>query len=215
MSPRSARALAGREGDAGVLLREHLLDTADRLLAQGDVATITARALARAADVSDGVLYNHFADKNDVLLTALVRRFGRLVARFQAAAPTPGTRTVEENLEQLASSLLDLHSAAIPLIAKLLAQPALLERFLGDIHQPGEPFGGKLIRDLVVDYVAAEQRLGRLASSDAAAAADLLIGGVALLALPWAAAPRNDRLGALVATLLNGLCSHPDQRSTR
>jgi AcrR family transcriptional regulator len=69
MSPRSARALAGREGDAGVLLREHLLDTADRLLAQGDVATITARALARAADVSDGVLYNHFADKNDVLLT--------------------------------------------------------------------------------------------------------------------------------------------------
>ncbi len=204
------------EGDAGVLLREHLLDTADRLLAQDDVATITARALARAADVSDGVLYNHFADKNDVLLTALVRRFGRLVARFQAAAPTPGARTIEENLEQLAGSLLDLHSAAIPLVAKLLAQPALLQRFLAGIHQPGEPFGGKLIRDLVVDYLAAEQRLGRLApSGDAAAAADLLIGGVALAALPWAAAPRDDGLSALVATLINGLSADPDQRSTR
>ena len=177
------------------------------------MAAITARELARAADVSDGVLYNHFSDKNEVLLTALVRRFGRLVARFQAAVQTPGRRTIEGNLEQLAGALLELHRAALPLIAKLLAQPALLQRFLGDIHRPGEPFGGKLIRNLVVDYVTAEQRSGRLASGDAAAAGDLLIGGVALLAVPGTA-QRDDRLSALVATLMNGLCP-PDQRGAQ
>jgi len=212
--PRKARATAGREGDAAVVLREHLLDTADRLLAEGDVGSITARALARAADVSDGVLYNHFADKNDLLLQALVRRFGRLVAEFQAAVPAVGGGTVEESLDTLAQALLALHGAAFPLIAKLLAQPALLQRFLVEIHASSEPFGGKLIRDLVVDFVTAEQRTGRLAGGDPEAAADLLIGGVAVIALPFVGAARGDRLNALVETLLDGL-DHSKGRDTR
>jgi len=211
---RRARAVAGREGDAAVVLREHLLDTADRLLAEGDVETITARELARAADVSDGVLYNHFADKNDLLLRALVRRFGRLVAEFQAAVPAPGDGTVEQSLGKLARALLALHGATFPLIGKLLAQPALLKRFLVDIHASNEPFGGKLIRDLVIDFVAAEQRAGRLAGGDPAAAADLLIGGVAVVALPFGGGARGDRLDALVGTLLTGL-DHSHARSAR
>ncbi len=202
---RTARALAGRTGEPAVLMRDHLIDAADRLLAKSDVTSITARELARAAGVSDGVLYNHFADKNDLLVTALVRHFGRLVAELQADLPIPATATAEENLQRLAGSLLELHRAAFPLLGKLLAEPALLQRFVAEIHRAGEPFGGAVIRELVVDYIAAEQRVGRLANVDASAAADLLIAGVALLALPWGAAPRDDRLRKLVRTLLNGL----------
>src|SRR5260370_7842513 len=131
-------------------MRDHLIDVADRLLANKDVTSITARELARAADVSDGVLYNHFADKNDLLVTALVRHFGRLVAELQADLPTPATATAEENLQRLAGSLLELHRAAFPLLGKRLAQPALLQRFVAQTHRAAEPFGASPIPQPVV-----------------------------------------------------------------
>src|SRR5258708_38545831 len=139
-------------------MRDHLIDAADRLLANKDVTSITARELARAADVSDGVLYNHFADKNDLLVTALVRHFGRLVAELQNDLPTPATATAEENLQRLAGSLLELHRAAFPLLGKLLAEPALLQRFVAEIHRAGAPFAGAVIRELLRDYIAAQPR---------------------------------------------------------
>lgn len=65
MSPRRAKATLGRVGtDPATALREHLVDTAERLLAEKQVGAITTREIARAAGVSDGVLYNYFADKD-------------------------------------------------------------------------------------------------------------------------------------------------------
>ncbi len=101
MSPRRARAVSGLDGDPATALREHLIDVAERLLSERQVSAITTRDIARTAGVSDGVLYNYFADKNDLLLTALVRRYGRIVARFEADLPQPGTATVEAHGRRL------------------------------------------------------------------------------------------------------------------
>jgi AcrR family transcriptional regulator len=211
MSPRVARAVSGVEGDAGAALRAHLLDVAERLLAERSVTAITTRELARAAEVSEGVLYNYFADKNDLVLTALVRRFAALVARLEGAAPAAGEGSLAENVATLAEGLFALHVEAMPIIGKLLGEPSLLHRFMQDIHARTQPFGGKQIRDAVLRYLGNEQRLGRLAPGvDVDAATDLLIGGVALLAVPtlMGAPPRaaqKAQARSFAQTLVGGL----------
>src|SRR6266702_3130793 len=157
-----ARAVADREGDPGLALREHLIAVAEELLAERQLSAITTRDLAGAADVSEGVLYNYFADKTELLLTALVRRFTGIVERLHANLPKPGSKTVEENLTVFAEALLELQTDALPVFGKVLTEPALLRRFMDDIHSPRRAFGGKQIRDPLVDYLGGEQRLGRI-----------------------------------------------------
>ena len=148
MSPRRARALSDAVGDPAAALREHLIDVAERLLSERQVSAITTRDIALAADTSEGVLYNYFADKNDLLLTALVRRFGHLVARFLADLPEAGSSTVADNLAAFARALLELHADALPIAGKMLAEPKLLRRFIDEIHR--DPLGGHQIRDALV-----------------------------------------------------------------
>src|SRR5262249_61477702 len=75
MSPRWAKATRGRAGnDPATALREHLINTAEKLLTEKQAGAITTREIARAAGVADGVLYNHFADKHDLILAAPIPR---------------------------------------------------------------------------------------------------------------------------------------------
>ncbi len=207
--------MRGAAGDPATALREHLIDAAEMLLSQRRVAAITTRDIAREADVSDGVLYNYFADKNELLLTALVRRFTGLVERLRTAMPEPGSGTVEANLRLVARALYDLHADASPIVGSLLTEPVLLHRFMGAVHSADEPFGGKQIRDTIVAYVAAEQGAGRLAPADAGAAADLLIGATATLVFTGYLRSGPDlveRLPTVVDTLVRGLAPQRRRR---
>jgi AcrR family transcriptional regulator len=217
--PRQARAVAGREGDPGLALREHLIAVAEVLLAERQVSAITIRDISGAADVSEGVLYNYFADKTDLLLTALVRRFSGIVEQMHANLPDPGSATVEANLGVFAEALLDLYTDALPIFGKLLTEPALLRRFMDDIHSPHKTFGGKQIRDPLVEYLAGEQKLGRIGAVDVEAAADLVVGAVATVAfngLLGAVTPAGarKRLPAIAATLVHGLERATPRRRT-
>ena len=200
--PRRAAAVA-EGGD----LREHLLATAERLLAELPAPRLTTRELARAAGVSDGVLYNYFADREELVLAALVRRFAQLVERFQADLPAPGTHTLEQNLRSFAEASLELHLDAVPLVASLLAEPALLRRFMVEIHR--EPLGGPQLVGPVSAYLEAERAAGRAGDVDAEAAADLLVGAIVMRAFTTLlGAKRSDlaeRLPGLVHVLVRGL----------
>jgi len=204
--PRRAAAVA-EGGD----LREHLLAATERLLAEGPPQTLTTRAIARAAGVSDGVLYNYFADREDLVLAALVRRFAGLVERFHAALPEPGTRPLEESLRAVAEAALEIHVDAAPIVAGLVAEPALLRRFMIEIHR--EPLGGPQLVGPVAAFLDAERSAGRVAAVDTAAAADLLVGAIVMRALTTLlGVPRDEvaeRLPALVDALVRGLAPRP------
>ncbi len=215
MSPRRAKGVKGRVGDdPATALRNHLIDTAERLLAERPVAAITTRDIARAAEVSDGVLYNYFAGKDELLVTALVRRFGNIVARHDADLPLPGSATVEENLNAFARASLGQLAEALPLVAALLTEPPLLHRFFEEVH--GESFGPQLIFVRLSEYLRGECELGRLPAVDVEAATDLLIGATSLVALSHAlGAPGVDvdaRLPAMVGLLTRGLAATPPPR---
>ena len=169
------------------------------------MTSITARDLAREAGVSDGVLYNYFADKSELLLTALLGRFDELLEDFEASLPTPGSGSVEKNVRAFAEALLQFDIDGFPLFAKLLGDPPLLRRFLVETHR--RPLYTERVRKPVVDYLAGERRRGRIAKVDPEAAADLLIGGIAQLALTTVTGgrPPARRLPAIVDTLVKGI----------
>ena len=214
MSPRRAKVFRGStDPDPVTQLREHLIDAGERLLTErGQVGSITTRDITRAAGVSDGVLYNYFADKNDLLVTSLVRRFSRIVGQFDTDLPEPGTGTVEDNLTTLALAILRLHGAGLPLLVGLLGEPDLLRRFLDQIHR--SPTGPQVIPHRLIEYLAAEQALGRISSTAFDAATTLIAGGAAMLALSSVILERPleelaAQLPGMMRLLVHGLAAPP------
>jgi len=171
-----------RDGDAAAALREHLVAVAASLLAERQVSAITTRDIARAAGVSDGVLYNYFADKNELLVAGLVRRFETVAAWSGSNLPAPGSGTVEDNLVAYLRALYDLTHDSFPTIAGLVGEPGLLARVIDEIHRPGQGILPFLNR--IGEYLHGEQQLGRVrADADLGAAMLLLTGTCGTLAM--------------------------------
>jgi AcrR family transcriptional regulator len=210
MSPRRAKAVGGRVGDdPATALREHLIDVTEGLLSHAPIAAITTRDIARAAEVSDGVLYNYFDDKTALILAALVRRYHRLARRFYDSLPEAGAATVEDNIVAFAKGLFDLLDEALPTVAGLLTEPVLFHRMLDEIHR--DELSPQLMQARLGEYLIEEQRLGRLPAVDVAPVGALLMGSVAVMALSSHFAPMPNpvapsvQLRPIVATILRGL----------
>ncbi|WP_433332804.1 TetR/AcrR family transcriptional regulator [Spirillospora sp. CA-294931] len=198
MSPRKAAALRGGEST----LREHLIATAARLIAERGTAGLTVRAIAREAGVADGVLYNHFADKEELLACAL-RAHVTAAGRALGALPEPGRGDLAANLRAHVLHGLALHRAILPAFAGLIGRPAVLARF-GDLSDPGEDW-----RDRLLAYLRAERELGRLApDARVEAAASMIVGTcheTVLAALLGSPDPPPPDIDGLVTTLLTGI----------
>jgi AcrR family transcriptional regulator len=212
MSPRRAKAVGGgRVGDdPAAALRELLIDATEGLISRGSISAITTRDIARAAGVSDGVLYNYFADKQELILAALVRRYQRLARRFFDSRPQAGTGTVEDNLVGFASRLLDLLVEALPIVAGLMTEPVLFHRMLDQIHRDDE-LSPQAMQAGLGAYLVEEQRLGRLGEVNVTPVGTLLMGAVVVIAMESQFTPvpvpagGDPRLRAAVSTILRGL----------
>ncbi len=175
--------MRGRVGDdPATALREHLIDTAEQLIAVTPITSITTREIARTAGVSDGVLYNYFEDKNELLVEALLRKYRVLVEEFTARMPEPGVATISDNLNCLADALYDLTRQFVPVVAGLITDPLLFHKFFATLH--AQPNGPDQLRQPLLDYLDGERRLGRIpADADIDAITLLLLGPTAMLAL--------------------------------
>lgn len=169
VSPRRAAALRGA-GD-GQSLREHLIATAERMISSRGTAALTVREIAREAGVADGVLYNYFDGKEDLLANAVAARV-RTIEAGLGDLPRPGEGDVAENLRAHVRYGIALHRALLPLMAGLRPEPEVLRRFTGLVG-PDTNWRDELLR-----YLRAERDLGRLAPGAAVEAAAAMIVGV-------------------------------------
>ncbi|PSL56126.1 TetR family transcriptional regulator [Saccharothrix carnea] len=188
-------------------LRDHLIAATTRLIAERGTAGLTVRDIARAADVAVGVLYNHFADKEELLALALhqhVRDVERRIGR-------PGTEgTPAENLHAFVTHALAAHTAFLPAFAGLIGQPEVFARFDA---LPNPMAGGRGLHTALADYLRTEQANGRVtADTDPDAVATLVVGACHELVLPHVFRGRSEppdvppgRVEALVATVLHGI----------
>ena len=208
MSPRKPAAL--RDGD-GRDLRDYLIATAARLIGERGSAGLGVRDIAREARVSDGVLYNYFEDKEDLLAHALLAHVGTVMTG-RPRMPPAGTGTVADNLRLFIDMGLGALVRVVPAFTGLLSQPKVLTRFHamvgGDAafageaatggeagRGPGEDHsappdspddGGPAGLPAILDaYLRAEQRLGRIdRAADIEAAVTLVVGAIHGQVLP-------------------------------
>jgi AcrR family transcriptional regulator len=117
-----------RDG-SGQNLREHLIVTAARLIDQRGSAGLAVRDIAREAKVADGVLYNYFEDKEDLLAHALLAHVGNVMASAPQLLPPPGEGTLAENLRVFIEGGMASLLRVTPAFAGLLSQPKVLTRF--------------------------------------------------------------------------------------
>ncbi len=187
-----------RDG-GGQNLREHLIATAARLIDQRGSAGLAVRDIAREAQVADGVLYNYFQDKEDLLAHALLAHVGTVMA--SAPQPPPaGTGTVPENLRLFIERGLAVLVRVMPAFAGLLSQPQVLRRFHtmvggdaafgaaaddgedADRHadqNPPRDAGPRGLPEILTAYLRAEQQLGRIDSAaNLDAASNLIMGAI-------------------------------------
>jgi AcrR family transcriptional regulator len=125
MSPRKPAALRGGDGQN---LREHLIATAARLIAQRGASGLAVRDIAREARVADGVLYNYFQDKDDLLAQALLAHVGTVMGT-RAPAPRAGSNTVAENLREFIETGMRTLAQVAPAFAGLVSEPGVMTRF--------------------------------------------------------------------------------------
>lgn len=109
-------------------LRGHLVATAARLIGERGGAGIGVRDIAREAQVADGVLYNYFADKEDLLANALLAHVAA-VRTGLPGMPEPGAGTVAGNLASFIETGLQWLGRVAPAFAGLATQPGVLSRF--------------------------------------------------------------------------------------
>jgi AcrR family transcriptional regulator len=115
--------------DNGQNLREYLIETAARLIDQRGSAGLAVRDIAREAKVADGVLYNYFEDKEDLLVHALLAHVGNVMASAPALLPPPGEGTVAGNLRVFIDGGITTLLRVTPAFAGLMSQPKVLARF--------------------------------------------------------------------------------------
>ena len=213
MAPRRAAAVRDL-GEEGLTLSDHLVATTDGLLEDTSLGTLTTRRIARAAGVSDGVIYNHFPDKPALILTAVLRRYARLVDRFELATPIAGQGSVTRQLQAFAHALSDLEADALLQGAGLLADPGLLEPFWTEIHRV--PVGIGRLRQPLIDYLVAERDRGAIDPSiDVEAVTTLVFGASGIVALTLRVNRHADRaaleaqLDAAIETIMIGIGPRP------
>lgn len=186
--------------------RDRMLDAAAHVMRTRGLARATTKEIAKEAGFSEAALYKHFSDKTDLFLAVLTERTpsdlnGVLAGLLDAVERKP----VREVLEEVARTAVGFYRQTFPIAGSLYSDARLLAAHRRALAERG--YGPHHPRDVLADYLAAEQRAGRVkATADPKAAAQLLLGACMFTAFLETFGTSCDDVGeTLVSTLLDGL----------
>ncbi len=155
--------------------RERILTAAIDVMRANGIAAATTRAIAARAGVSEALIYRYFKNKIDVLRTAIREQvtpefWDVLNGLRSAETEQPGLV-----VQRVARAALRYYHDLIPLLAAVFSDNALIEWYRTSLieHDAGPH---RAIR-ILGDYLAGEQRAGRIAATmNPAAAAQMVLG---------------------------------------
>jgi AcrR family transcriptional regulator len=110
------------EGDAR---RAQIVEVARRLFAEGGYQTTTTRQLARAAGVSDALMYRYFKSKDDVLRAVVDQGLAGFAAMGKAAG-VGRDRPLAERLTILGGAFIAVLNAQVDLLVLFVSEHQLL-----------------------------------------------------------------------------------------
>lgn len=166
--------------ERGEATRQQLLDAATTVFSESGYAGATTKQIARAACVSEGTIYRHFADKRELFAAVFA---DRNAANFEAVTRLPalaGTKTVRDNLLFLVQAIEDVERDVGPLRAAA-ATDADLAAALGSTSGGAAAVSVGPLEPLA-RYLEAERELGRIRAD-----VDVESAALALFAIPFAA----------------------------
>ncbi len=156
-------------------LRDRILNAAEQVIRTNGLSKTTTKEIARIADCSEGSLYNHFQSKEDLYIHVMKGQLQGYLAVLFKLPGRKGTRTVKENLEEVANAALDYFHLSIVMTASMFTEPNFLARRRQEFEQRNE--GPHRSNEIVTVYLLAEQKLGRVnADLNTRSVADLLLG---------------------------------------
>lgn len=153
--------------------RQYILEAAERMIQTKGLARLTNKEIAEEAGCAEGTLYKHFETKDELILAAIEENVPDFLAVVSDARIGQGT--IEANVRDIAQASIRYYRKLLPLATALFGDIELLNRHRQWMQ---EQKGGPLnIHERVANYMAAEQRLGRLNPEvDPFALATLLLG---------------------------------------
>ena len=191
--------------------RDRLLDAVEDLMRTRGLARISTRAIARRAKLADGTLYIYFKDKVEIYLAVVQRNISEFGDLLRSLPLRVGQNTVRKNLSEVAECAFRSHQKVAPFICSMLADRELLGRYKQALRS--HRVGPEESAEALSVYIAAEQRLGRVAANIAPdAVAHLLLGAAFANAVtghfidrPVKAARFKGRIDEILDTLMTGL----------
>lgn len=141
--------------------RRRLVEAAADVVARMGYARATTKAIAEAAGIAEGTIYRHFPDKQELFRAAVMERNRPLFDTMSELPGLAGSATVAANLTETFRHLGRLRRDLLPLELAAFSDPAL-QQVISAALTPAA--GGPLLGppQFLADYVAAEQRIGRI-----------------------------------------------------
>lgn len=190
----------------GERTRAKLIEATLAVVAEVGYARATTRAIADAAGVAEGALYRHFPDKTSLFFAAALAASPTVVEWVEALPGRAGSDSVEANLAGALERLATLQERVLPLEIAIRSDPELaaqrqaLRASQGPL--PGPPRA-------IADYLAAEQRLGRVRSDiDSEEVALMILAmlfGLAIAAVDDPGALTSARMASALHVLVRGI----------
>jgi AcrR family transcriptional regulator len=143
--------------------RQNIINATARLLQTQGLARLTTREIARKAKVAEGLIYHHFKDKAELIYEVVEQLMLDAKNVLQNLPLQVGLRTLSENLEEVLSVVYRSHYEIVPIVCSVFADHQLRAR-IREIMKEREVGPQNAINWLAV-YLAAEQRLGRMADN--------------------------------------------------
>ena len=194
--------------DRGAATRARLIEATSQVVREVGYARATTRAIAEAAGVAEGTIYRHFPHKAAMFLAAVLEQNGPVIEWVSRLPARAGQATVESNLVDCLYRLASLRDQMLPLELALLADPELARqrKQTAPLRPEGRPLGPP---EFIAEYLAAEQKLGRVRADVAADRVAVVIlatlFGLSLLLSDGATGVDRHLLVAAVRLLLTGI----------
>jgi AcrR family transcriptional regulator len=153
--------------------RDLILSATARTIREVGLARATTKLIAQTAGISEGAIFKHFKQKNDLLLAVFRGREDMLV--LAPGRETAGTDSVQNNLRRIGHAATICYREIVPWLVASLADAALVAEYRFWIVDYWS--GNRDINDRTAGYISEEQRLGRIrAEYDPSIIAEMLLG---------------------------------------
>lgn len=145
-------------------MRDRILAAAVTVMRERGVTNTTTKDVARAAGVAEGSIYNHFANKTELIAASMAQVTGGMREALTTLFGQVGQGSLEDNLTAYAEVAIGFFGDLLPITGPAMGDRDVLAWLReGGPHQgDGTSPGPVLGHAGLIGYLEAEQRAGRL-----------------------------------------------------